>query len=465
MEHLPDSIYFKDRESRFIRVNAAMSRWAGFPDPAALVGKSDFDLFTAEHARPAYEAEQRIITTGEPLLDFEEKETWPDGHSTWVSTTKLPLRDLAGAVIGTFGISHDITARKRAEAEKRELEAQLNFAQKLESVGRLSAGIAHEINTPGQFIADNLRFLSLSFQHLARHFAAVDALRTRAEALPQLQPELAALTEIEKEIELDFLQQEIPNCLTQSLDGMARISRIVGALKDFAHPHDAGRSPANLAHLIETAAAVSRHEWKYVAEFTTEFDPQLPPVPVLVDEFNQALLNLIINAAQAIAAALKQRGETKGRITARTRATPTLAIIEIEDTGTGIPEAARPHLFEPFFSTKGPGGGTGQGLHVVARIVHRHGGHIVYTSEMGRGTTFRLLLPLDAPPSAAPAPDGGAGFSSAMPSPPSGTGLPTRDSPAGGTGLLTRDSATHGSEDPCHTQPTHGSGDPCHPSP
>ncbi|MBK8475507.1 MAG: PAS domain S-box protein [Opitutaceae bacterium] len=539
LEHLPDSIYFKDRQSRFIRVNAALSRWAGAAGAKELVGRSDFDLFTAEHAQPAFDAEQRIIATGEPLLACEEKETWPDGRTTWVSTTKLPLRDLDGTIIGTFGISHDITARKqneerlrkltravdqspvaivitdpagrieyvnpyfervtgytvaealgqtprmlksgahprefyqslwetiasghdwtgelqnrrkdgnlfweratisavrdetgeitnyiavkedisehrRAEAEKRALEAQLEFAHKLESVGRLSAGIAHEINTPGQFIADNLRFLSLSFQQLARYFAAVQDLRERAAALPQLQPELAALAEVDTEIELDFLRQEIPNCLTQSLDGTAHISRIIGALKDFAHPHAAGRSPADLAHLIETAAAVSRHEWKHVAEFTTEFDPQLPPVPVLVDEFNQAILNLIINAAHAIAAALKQRGGTKGRITARTRATPTLAIIEIEDTGTGIPEAARPHLFEPFFSTKGPGGGTGQGLHVVARVVHRHGGHIVFTTEVDRGTTFRLLLPLEALPSATPAPDSGARFSPAQPEP------------------------------------------------
>lgn len=420
LEHLPDSIYFKDRQSRFLRVNTAKATRTSNRKPEELIGQTDFDHFTAEHAQPAFDAEQLIIASGDPLLDCEEKETWADGHVTWVSTTKLPLRDLDGTIIGTFGISHDITNRKRAEAEKRELEEQLNLAHKLESVGRLSAGIAHEINTPGQFVSDNLRFLSLSFQQLARYFAAVEDLQQQAAALPSLHAPVAALAEVQTEIELEFLQQEIPNCLTQSLDGMARISRIIGALKDFAHPHAAGRTPTDLTKLIETAIAVSRHEWKYVADCTTEFDPKLPPVPVAIDELNQALLNLIINAAHAIAEALPQRGETKGRITARTRATPTHAVIEIEDSGTGIPDAVRPHLFEPFVTTKGLAAASGQGLHVVHNIVRRLGGHIVYTTKLGQGTTFSLLLPLEpASELFTSPPPGGTGFTPAIP--PSGS--------------------------------------------
>jgi|GEM_PF-6844895 len=525
LEHLPDSIYFKDRDSRFIRVNAALARKAGAASPEALVGRSDFDLFTPEHAAPAFEAEQRIVATGEPLLDCEEKETWPDGQVSWVSTSKIPFRDLAGAIIGTFGISRDITIQKlaeeefrrseatlrgllaavpigiallhdrtiltvnprmvqlggysppelrgmstqrlyadeaeyrrvgtllygefrdrplhsaitrwrrkdgtwmdvelaaapldpaqpsgdivvtaiditeriRSEAQQKELQTQLDLAKKLESIGRLSAGIAHEINTPSQFVSDNLRFLSGSFRNLERYLAAIQDLRAQIAAQPSLQTLLAPLEPLGTEIELDYLRQELPRCLEQSLEGMARIAHIVGALKDFAHHEASGRTPASLARLIETTIAVSRHEWKYAAEITTDLDPAQPDVPVVVDEFNQALLNLLINAVQAVEAAIKQRGETKGRIAIRTRTTATHAIVEIEDNGTGIPESVQAHLFEPFVTTRGAAVASGQGLHLVHNIMRRHAGKIEYTTAAGKGTVFRLLLPLQA---AAPA--------------------------------------------------------------
>ena len=521
LEHLPDTIYFKDRESRFIRVNAAMARKAGATDPETLVGRTDSDLFTTEHARPALEAEQRIIATGQPLIDSEEKETWPDGSISWVSTTKLPLLDLDGAIIGTFGISRDITIQKlaeeefrrseatlrslltavpigialvrnrniltvnpmmveltgysalemlgmgvrmlyaddteyqrvgtclyggarapatrsivtrwhrkndtwidielgaapldplapagdsvvtaiditeriRAEARQKEMQAQLALTTKLESIGRLSAGIAHEINTPSQFVSDNLRFLSGSFRNLERYLAAIQELRAQLAAQPSLQTLLAPLEPLGTEIELDYLRQELPRCLEQSLEGMARIAHIVGALKDFAHHEASGRTPASLARLIETTIAVSRHEWKYAAEITTDLDPAQPDVPVVVDEFNQALLNLLINAVQAVEAAIKQRGETKGRIAIRTRTTATHAIVEIEDNGTGIPESVQAHLFEPFVTTRGAAVASGQGLHLVHNIMRRHAGKIEYTTAAGKGTVFRLLLPLQA---------------------------------------------------------------------
>jgi PAS domain S-box-containing protein len=537
LQHLPDHIYFKDRTSRFLRVNAALARWAGFEDPAALVGKSDFDLFTVEHASPAFADEQTIIATEQPILDAVEQETWPDGRVSWVATTKLPLRDLAGAIIGTFGVSRDITARKlaeerlrkltravdqcpvsivitdaagvieyanpyfakttgyslgevvgqnprvlksgrhpaefyrqmwstlsagaewtgelrnrrkdgtlfweratisgvrddsgrishfiavkeditarkAAEEEHRALQAELDLAHKQESIGRLSAGVAHEINTPAQFVADNLRFLATSWHDLRRYLAAVEDLRTRLAPLPEFKADLAALDEVAGEIELPFLQEELPRCLEQSLEGMARMARIVGALKAFAHPPASGQALSDLAALAQTVLDVSRHEWKYVAEVVTEFAPDLPPVPVVVDEFNQALLNLVINAAHAIRDALAQRGETKGRITVRTRLQGDFAALEIEDTGVGIPESIRPHLFEPFVSTKGAAVASGQGLHSVHNIVRRHGGRIEYDTAPGRGTTFRLLLPL-----ARTAPSGGgSGPTPDIQSPPS----------------------------------------------
>jgi PAS domain S-box-containing protein len=172
LEAVPDSMYFKDRQSRFLRVSRSMAGKDGRTDTSSLLGLTDFDRFTAEHAQPAYEAEQQIMRTGLPVLNREEKETWPDGHVTWVATSKFPLRDRSGAITGTFGISRDITEHKLDEAARQEMETKLQLAQKLESIGQLAAGIAHEINTPTQYITDNTRFLGDAFTQLERPLSA-----------------------------------------------------------------------------------------------------------------------------------------------------------------------------------------------------------------------------------------------------------------------------------------------------
>jgi PAS domain S-box-containing protein len=403
METLPDTVYFKDLHSRFLRVNRAMARKDNLSDPNDFIGKTDFDRFTLEHAQPAYDDEQRIIRTGEPILNLEEKETWPDGRVTWVSTSKFPLRDSDGRIVGTFGVSRDISAEKRAEAERCAMESKLQLGQKLESIGRLASGIAHEINTPTQFVTDNTRFLRDAFERLAAIVAAYRELRTAAAKHPPLASVVEAAAVAEQKHECDYILDEVPTTLQQSLDGLVRISRIVRSLKEFSHPNSAERSPADLNRAIETAIAVSRHEWKYVAEVVTEFDSSLPPVPCVLDEFNQVMLNLIINAAHAIGTALKQRGGDRGTITIRTRHTEKDAIIEVSDTGTGILPEHRDHIFEPFFTTKEPGKGTGQGLGIVHTVVvKRHDGSVDFTTTLGVGSTFRLTLPLVPPPAKTP---------------------------------------------------------------
>ena len=405
LETLPDAVYFKDLHSRFLRVSRALARKDGCDDPAEFIGLTDFDRFTVEHAQSAYADEQRIIKTGEPIIDFEEKETWPDGRVTWVSSTKLPLRDPDGRIAGTFGISREITGRKLAEQANHDLEIKLQLAQKLESIGRLAAGVAHEVNTPTQFITDNAHFLTQAFGQLAKVVQAYRALGQAAAGHPALENPQAAAIAVEREAELDYLLAEIPKTLQQSLDGLGRIGRIVRSLKEFSHPNSARRTPVDLNHAIETAVTVSRHEWKYVADVVTDFDPALPAVPCVVDEFNQVILNLVINAAHAIESALKSRGSgsVRGTITVRTRHDAEHAVVEVEDTGAGIPEEARNHIFEPFFTTKEVGKGTGQGLAIVHTvIVKHHHGSIDFRSEVGVGTTFHLRLPLTLPPDLAP---------------------------------------------------------------
>jgi PAS domain S-box-containing protein len=161
LESVPDGIYFKDTVGRFLRVSRALAKKFKLKDPCEAIGKTDFDFFNASHAAPAFSDEQTILRTGQPLNEIEEKEEYEDGHATWVSTSKFPFRDPEGMLLGTFGISRDITARKQAEQERSEMETKLQLSQKLESVGRLAAGVAHEINTPTQFISDNVRFLTI----------------------------------------------------------------------------------------------------------------------------------------------------------------------------------------------------------------------------------------------------------------------------------------------------------------
>jgi two-component system, NtrC family, sensor kinase len=298
-----------------------------------------------------------------------------------------------------------ITARDITERHQQEIQVRLN--QKLESIGLLAAGIAHEINTPTQFISDNTRFLIDAFGQLER---AVKEYRRAIGAARQqnlLSSHVADVEAVEHGCEIDYLLSEIPRTLDQSLDGLGRVAKIVRSLKEFSHPGSQVRSPMDVNRSVENAAMVCRHEWKYVADVELKLDPDLPKVPCLADEFNQAILNLVINAAHTIADAQKTAADrsAKGCITLRTRRDGDWAVVEVSDTGLGIPEAIRDRIFEPFFTTKPLGKGTGQGLAIVRTvIVGKHKGTVDFTTELGKGTTFRLRLPLVVEPSTTAAP-------------------------------------------------------------
>jgi PAS domain S-box-containing protein len=408
LSSLPDHIYFKDRASRFLLISRAKALKHGFADPREAIGKTDFDFFTAEHASPAFADEQKILQTGQPLIDIEEEETWSDGRRTWASTTKMPLHDSEGNVVGTFGISRDITAAKKLAQDRRELELQLQLNSKLESIGRLAAGIAHEINTPTQYLTTNLRFLDESFAVLHAVFTAHRAFRDTIAASPfasdpAIATALTTLAQADSDSDLPYLLGEIPVTVKQSLEGLDRVARIVRSLKEFSHPGSSTKVPVDLNKIAENALTVSRHEWKYVADVATDFSSTLRPVPCIADQIGQVILNLVINAAHAIGDTLKPRNRERGLITVRTRSTDTHAVIEIQDDGTGIPDHVRARLFEPFFTTKPVGKGTGQGLALVRTIVEtNHQGLVSLDTAVGAGSTFRLSLPYAAAPDVAP---------------------------------------------------------------
>lgn len=278
-----------------------------------------------------------------------------------------------------------------------ELERALGQAQKLESVGRLAAGIAHEINTPAQYVGDNIEFLRTAYESIAGLMGAlrriVDSASGGAVA-PELVAEAKVLTE---NANLEYLTTQIPRAIEQSLEGVERISSIVQAMKEFSHPGTAEKTLADLNQCIRSTVTVSRNEWKYVADLETDLDGGLPHIYCLPGELNQVFLNLIVNAAHAIGDVVGGGGECKGKISVSTRRDGSWVEVRIADTGAGIPEEIREHIFDPFFTTKDIGRGTGQGLAIARNVVvDKHGGTISFESKTGAGTTFIIRLPIEA---------------------------------------------------------------------
>jgi signal transduction histidine kinase len=308
---------------------------------------------------------------------------------------QLQTLSVIGGAIGQY------VERNQAEEARKVMEVQLRGAQKLESIGQLAAGIAHEINTPTQYIGDNVRFLEASFADLSETQRQYEKLLKGVKE-DAATVELVAETEAcLRRVDPGFLLAEIPRAIQQTLEGVERVGKIVRAMKEFSHPGTEEKTPVNLNKALETTLTVARNEWKYVAGIETDFDPDLPLVPCLPGEFNQVILNLVVNAAHAISDISDEGRKGKGRITASTRRSGDWAEVRIRDTGSGIPEKIRHKIFDPFFTTKPVGKGTGQGLAMAhAAIVDRHQGTLTFETEVGIGTVFILRLPLNPAPTA-----------------------------------------------------------------
>lgn len=284
----------------------------------------------------------------------------------------------------------------RDVTEKRDLEERLLETQKLGAIGQLAAGVAHEINTPMQFIGDNLYYARSAVADLIGLLDRFKASLRECESAPLDKARAEELAAAEVEADFEYTRETLPTAIERSLTGVERVTKIVGAMKTFAHPGGDQLAPTDLKGLIESTVMVATNEWKYVAEVDLEFDPALPAVPCIAGELNQVVLNLIVNASHAIADVVGDSGD-KGRITIQTSSDETHAEIRVADTGTGIPENARPKVFEPFFTTKEIGKGTGQGLSLAYNcVVKRHRGTINFETELGTGTTFTIRLPLVA---------------------------------------------------------------------
>jgi len=271
-------------------------------------------------------------------------------------------------------------------------------AGKLEAIGRLAAGIAHEINTPTQFVGDNTRFFEDSYQDLMSVLSAYEELHAAAKSSAIDEAVLQRVDQAVAEADLPYVRAETPKAIEQSLEGVQRVTEIVRAMRDFSHQGSEEIANTDLNHAIESTVTVARNEWKYVADVELDLSPHLPAVPCHAGIIQQVILNLIINAAHAVSEATAGGNSGKGVIRIRTRLREEWVEIAIEDTGCGIPADVRDRVFEPFFTTKARGRGTGQGLALAhAAIAKRHEGKIWFETAVGQGTTFYLHLPVAGP--------------------------------------------------------------------
>lgn len=431
IENIPYRIFYKDTNLVYITCNKYYADDLNI-NKKEIEGKTDFDFYPPNIAQKHKEDDLRIMKAGK-VSKIEE--SWTQNETmAIVQTIKVPIKDDEGNSVGILGIFHDITERKQAEhilqryheqlenevrsrteelrattaklkkeikIRKREekerliLEKDLQLAKKLESIGILAAGIAHEINTPIQFIGDNTQFVSSGITDIMKIVTQYRSMLFE-NAGDQNQPDIEEkIKQIEQEYDFNFLGEELPTALQQIQEGLSRVSKIVNAMKDFSHIGKEKRMPADLHKAIESTITVCHNEWKNITHIDTEFDPDIQNVPCFIADINQVLMNLIINATHAIQERKTRFPEHIGLIHIKTKLEKNCAVINVTDNGAGIPSEIREKIFDPFFTTKDVGKGTGQGLSMAyTSIKQKHGGEISFTSQVNKGTTFTIKLPL-----------------------------------------------------------------------
>jgi two-component system, NtrC family, sensor kinase len=383
---IPHPIWVYDPETLdFLEVNDASAKRYGYTREEFLSMKTTAICLGGGIQRMAGSAES--ADWSRPAT-FEQKHRTKHDEEIDVEISSHEFEFLGRKTV--LVVAQDITERKR-------LEVELRHAQKLESVGGLASGIAHELNTPIQFVGDNTRFLQEAFESTQRLISNYRNLYEAARSGSASSELLETVRQAEEAEEADYLREEVPKALAQTLEGVSRVSTIVRAMKEFAHPSHGDMTAADLNKAICNTLTVARNEIKYVADVETEFG-DLPPVYCNLGDVNQVFLNLLVNAAHAVGDAVKTSGE-RGLIRIRTWRDGEAAVIAIADSGCGIPENIRTRIFDPFFTTKEVGRGTGQGLAISRSIiVEKHGGNLSFESQIGRGTTFYVSLPIQGDP-------------------------------------------------------------------
>lgn len=387
IEHVPIAAAMFDRDMRYLLASRKWLEDFNFIS-ADFIGKSHYSRISLpEDIRERH----RRALRGETPPPAEMVFTRPDsGAQEWVRSQVLPWRRDTGKIGGVLVFAEIITARKIAEEARERLHATVRQQQKMESLGTLAAGIAHEIGSPVQYISDNLGFLESAAADL---IGLIGAYRTALESAAISETARQRVAEAEASVDLAFLRQECTVAARQARGGIETIGKIIGAVKTFANPAEAEAAPADINALVRDTLLLSRNHWQPVADTDLDLDDTLPLILAHADQLGQAILNIVVNAAQAIADTGRPE---RGKITVRTRDRGNHVEIAIADTGVGIPAHHLGRVFEPFFTTRAPGHGSGQGLSIAHSIITRiHGGEIRCESQPGQSTRFTVILPYE----------------------------------------------------------------------
>ena len=388
IEQSVESVVIMDALGVIEYVNPAFEQHSGYGRDEAL-GKDLRFLYAGQEDERFFDEQWRCISQGEVWAGVVTNQH-KDGTARKEQVSIAPVRDSTGNIVYFVATSKDIT-------KESQLESHLRQAHKMEAIGELAAGIAHEINTPTQYIGDNIRFFQESFGDLRSLIDAYDKLAAVARADNMMETETAKIDAVIQKIDLEYLLEEVPIAIDQSLEGNQRVAEIIRAMREFAHPGTDENTGIDVNRAIKSTISVARNEWRYVADIECDLDPNLGLVPGHASSFNQVILNLIVNAAHAIADVIGANPTAKGAIRISTLDMGGTVEIRIQDSGTGIPDEIRARIFDPFFTTKQAGKGTGHGLAVAhSVIVEQHGGTIEVDSAPGKGTTFILRMPMNS---------------------------------------------------------------------
>jgi PAS domain S-box-containing protein len=370
-----------DGKGCVLDANPEYIRMTGREDLSTLRGVSVLE-WTIPEDRARYQQIMTACSGDEEVRHFQIALQSPDGRITDVEVNAGSVRlESEGCILA---LCSDVSMRKVMEARRTQ-------AQKLEAIGQLAAGIAHEINTPTQFVSDNVRFLGESVQNL---LAIIERQRDMLEQYRQGRGVHVVAEPADERENLNFLISESPMAVQQAIEGITRVRNIVSAMKEFSHPGTKEMTLVDLNLTLEKALTVSRNEWQYCCNLETNYDANLPLIPCFADEINQVFLNIIVNAAHAVEETVNDDEWKKGTLRIETHHRDPWVEVFIRDTGPGIPEAIQDQIFHPFFTTKDVGKGTGQGLSLAKSAVEKHGGEISFQSEQGAGTTFTIRLPV-----------------------------------------------------------------------
>jgi PAS domain S-box-containing protein len=385
LERLTAIAFALDTEGTVVAWNHSAEQWLGLPSSRVLGARfSELPLPWADGTLgPAL---TQVLASGGSVRIDDVRYTRPDARAGLLGFTASLVSSSASRESYVFVLGRDITDQRLREQKAQE-------EQKLEAINRLAAGIAHEINTPAQYVSDNLAFLGDAFRGIVRVLALLKD-PSVSEVFRRASPEvLAELERLSIDVDAEFLLAEIPVAIEQARSGMQRVATIVSAMRCFSHPGQADKQAADLKRALEDITTVSCNEWRYDATLQLELDPELPEVVCFLSELSQAILHLVETASRAIKERRVDESVPLGKLTVGCRRDGSDAVIWVHDTGVGLPESVRDRVFDPMFAAQH--GGVSQGLAFARQVVvERHRGSLDLESAPGVGTKVTLRIPI-----------------------------------------------------------------------